>query len=132
MDIICTYCSRDKAPDKGLMSAVDRYLSERIATLAAAAGERDCAFRILSGKFGLLAPDVAIPCYDHLLKPGEVDSLGTKVAADLREMGATHVQYFTAAPENVIAVRPYLSVMEAACNRASVPLAVVILPGDPV
>ena len=132
MNIICTYCSKDKAPDKGLMSAVDRYLSERITGLAAAAIERNCAFRILSGKFGLVAPDVAIPCYDHLLKPGEVDVLSSKVAADLRDLGATHVEYHTAAPENVIAVRPYLSVMEAACNRASVPLAVVILPGDPV
>ena len=131
MKVICTYCSRDKNPAPGLMPALDRYLSERITNLAAQAADQGHTFRILSGKFGLVPPDVAIPCYDHLLLPGEVDQLSGQVAAALCEMGATQVQYHTAAPEKVVNIRPYLAVMEASCARAHTALSVVILPGNP-
>ncbi len=132
MKIICTYCSGAKREDGGLMPAVSRYLSQRIVDLGESADNQGLEFMILSGEYGLIDREYPLPFYDHLLQPWEVDKLSNKVASTLCMAGVKEVEYHTAAPELVSAVRPYLSVMEAACERASVALRVMILPGDPV
>jgi hypothetical protein len=132
MKIICTYCSGAKREDGGLMPAVSRYLSQRIVDLGESADNQGLEFMILSGEYGLIDREYPLPFYDHLLQPWEVDKLSNRVASTLCMAGVKEVEYHTAAPELVSAVRPYLSVMEAACERASVALRVVVLPGDPV
>ncbi|MCP4292583.1 MAG: hypothetical protein GY780_12205 [bacterium] len=132
MKIICTYCSGAKTTDGGLIPAVRRYRSERIVQLGHSADNKDLQFMILSGEYGLIDREYPLPYYDHLLQPGEVDKLSSRVATTLCMAGVKEVEYHTAAPEIVAPVRTYLSVMEAACGRASVALRVVILEGDPV
>lgn len=131
MKIICTYCSGAKREDGGLLPAVLRYCSQRIAQLGEEADDRGLEFMILSGEYGLIDREYPLPYYDHLLPSGEVDKLGNRVASTLCMAGVKEVVYHTAAPELYHDVRPYLSVMEAACDRASVAMRVVILPGNP-
>lgn len=132
MKIICTYCSGAKSEDGGLLPAVQRYLSDRIVNLGMSADESGFDFMILSGEYGLIDRDYPLPLYDHLLQPSEVDKLSSKVATTLCMAGVKEVVYHTAAPEIFSAVRPYLAVIESACDRASVALRLVILDGDPV
>jgi len=87
---------------------------------------------ILSGEYGLIDRDYPLPYYDHLLQPNEVDKLSNQVASTLCMAGVKELEYYTAAPELFSAVRPYLAVIEASCDRASVALRVEILEGDPV
>ncbi len=131
MKVLCTYCSATKSNDDALVPAITRYRSDRIAELDRKSGERGLNFMILSGKFGLIGRDHPLPDYDHLLQCDEVDELSSRVAAVLCNAGVKRMEYYTAAPELVAQVRPYLAVIEAACERASVALRVVILPGDP-
>ncbi len=132
MKIICTYCSGAKREDGGLLPAALRYCSERIIQLGEEADQKGLEFMILSGEFGLIDREYPLPLYDHLLQSDEVDKLSSKVASTLCMAGVKEVVYYTAAPELYPQVRPYLSVMEAASERASVALRLVILPGNPV
>ena len=66
--IFVTYCSKNKKRDKGPMEAISRYDSERIRSVKGAADSLGIGFRLLSGKYGLLAPHEKIRWYDHLLK----------------------------------------------------------------
>ncbi len=132
MRVICTYCSKAKRKDGGYLPAVLRYQSDRILQLVDLADAKDLEFMILSGEYGLIDRDYPLPFYDHLLQPWEVDKLSNRVAATLCMAGVKEIEYHTVAPELVASIRPYLSVMEAACSRASVALRVVILDGDPV
>lgn len=118
--------------DGGDLPAVQRYISDRISRVRDLAQEKNQEFMILSGEFGLIDQEYPLPFYDHLLDPSEVDKLGSRVATTLCMAGVREVEYHTAAPELVAQIRPYLSVMEAACDRASVVLRVVILQGNPV
>ena len=131
MKIICTYCSAAKCKDGGLLPAVERYLSDRIVRLGEEADQDNLEFMILSGEFGLIDRDYPLPYYDHLLQPDEVVKLSHKVASTLCMAGVKEVVYHTAAPELYSAIRPYLTVMQAACERASVAMRVKILAGDP-
>jgi len=131
MKIVCTYCSGEKRKDGGMLPAVRRYRSERISGLAQASSQQGLSFMILSGEFGLVGPEHPLPWYDHLLQPDEVDTLAGRVAAALRLAGVREVEFHTAAPEKVPQVRPYQTVMTAACARADVGLRVVIIEGNP-
>ena len=131
MKVICTYCSGPKAKDRGLLPAVDRYLSERIGALHRKAVEENREFRILSGKFGLLRPEQAIPSYDHLLLPEEVARLVPQVAAALTDLPAAAVEYHTADPARYAEVAPYRELMEEACRREKIRLEIVLLEGNP-
>lgn len=132
MKIICTYCSGLKSEDGGLLPAVERYLSDRIVGLGLEADENYIEFMILSGEYGLIDRQYPLPYYDHLLQPDEVVKLSHKVASTLCMAGVKEVVYHTAAPELYSAVRPYLAVMESACEKASVAMRVAILAGNPV
>lgn len=128
MDLVITYCCGPKRQDSRLLPAVTRYLSERIAGLAAEAGP---SFRILSGEFALLEADERIPWYDHLLAADEVREMAVTVADQLVEVEAATVTYHTADPAAFPAVQPYLQVMEKACEYAGAKLEVVVLEGNP-
>lgn len=129
--IVCSYCSAAKRDDEGPLPALERYRSERLRDLARQAGGGGAPLFILSGRFGLLAPDEPIPWYDHLLSADEAPAMAHRVARRLRELGVTEVEYHTAAAAAVAPVRPYLATMRAACAEAGAALTIVELAGDP-
>lgn len=132
MDLVCTYCSAPKRRDPGPLPAVERYLSPRITGLHETAQREGRMFRILSGHYGLVAPDAPLDWYDHLLQPDEVSAMVPAVAAALTRIAVSRVIYHSANPAQVPAIRPYLEVMQQACNQAGVTLEIIFLPGDPV
>ncbi len=95
MTVFCTYCSAEKATTEAPLPALDRYRSERIRRIHAAALAAGQGFFILSGEYGLLAPDDAIPCYDHLLLADEVADHAVKVAAQIERRGITRIIFFS-------------------------------------
>ena len=131
MKVIVTYCSGPKREDGGLMPAVDRYLSERIRDLHDQASAEGALFRILSGEFGLLAPEQPVPWYDHLLRPNEVAALARQVAVALVDLKAEMVEYHTADPSVYPEVVSYWDVMAAACRLVKIPQEVILLAGNP-
>lgn len=131
MKITCSYCSAAKRLDEAPLPAIERYRSERLRALWREGAAAGAPLHILSGEFGLLAAQSPIPWYDHLLEPGEVAAMAGRVAARLREMRVTSVEYHTAAPAVAPDIVPYLEVMRAACADAGATLAVVELEGDP-
>ena len=123
--ISCTYCSADKRRDPKPLPAVARYLSDRIDSLHGAG-----PLLILSGEYGLLAPDDLIPWYDHLLMPEEVDGLVPQVTSQLRSRSITALDFHTADPLHTPAIRPYVAVITQACATAGVVLRLVLLSGE--
>ncbi len=122
----CTYCARTKRAEQGLLPAVDRYLSDRIARLHASG-----PMLILSGKYGLLSPSDPSPWYDHLLMPDEVGEMARIVAIQLLERKVRAIEFHTADPATTTPIRPYVAVMKAACREVGIELSLVILEGDP-
>ncbi len=125
MQAFCTYCSRDKSDAPGAMPAIQRYKSIRIEKVHTAASQLGLEFYILSGKFGLLAPDQAIPWYDHLLKREDVSHLADRVANQIQEYGITGLVYFTNSFNRDPDVIPYHDAIVAACSRTSRPVLVI-------
>ncbi len=132
MRAICTYCAGNKRRGAELLPAVRRYKSDRITGLHKLARGQGAAFFILSGRFGLIAPERPIPWYDHLLRPDEVRDLVPGVAAVLAAAGVTAVSFHTADSAVAPAVAPYGEVIRQACLLSGLELEIVILPGDPV
>lgn len=131
MTILCSYCSAAKRLDEGPLPAVERYRSDRLRALWRRGVENGTPLHILSGEFGLLAAEAPIPWYDHLLEAREVEAMAARVAQDLAALGASAVEYHTAAPDEAPDIAPYLAVMRAACAAAGAELTVVWLEGDP-
>jgi tagatose-1,6-bisphosphate aldolase len=131
MKFICTYCSGPKDHDQSRLPAVQRYISERISQLHQQAQQQECGFMILSGEYGLLLADELIPWYDHLLAADEVAALVAKVTQRLKKQGVSALSYYTADPQQVVAVAPYIELIKQACISAEVVLTVEILAGDP-
>jgi hypothetical protein len=123
--ISCTYCAADKRRDLEPLPAIARYRSDRIAALHAAG-----PMLILSGEYGLLAPEDPIPWYDHLLMPEEVEELVPQVISQLRSRSITALDFHTADPLHTPAVRPYVAVITQACAAAGVALRLVLLSSD--
>ncbi|MCB1182265.1 hypothetical protein KDM41_02455 [bacterium] len=133
MKILCTYCAGRKRPGSRPLPAIRRYLSPRIAELHREARRRGSAwaFRIVSGRYGLLAPETPLPWYDHLLREDEVPAMAAEIAAALSRDRATHVEYHTADPFRLRQVAPYHQALVQACALSGIPVDVVLLPGDP-
>lgn len=116
-----TCCARNKESAAGLLPAVRRYRSTRIGAVAELAARRKAAFRILSGEYGLLAPDAPIPAYDHLLAADEVTGLVRRVARQLAELAPARVVYVTrTAAADPLATRYHACCVEA-CALAGIP-----------
>lgn len=116
-----TYCSRQKRQTAGLLPARDRYRSARIRAVARQAERDGAAFRIFSGKYGLLTAARRIPYYDHLLEPGEVAMMTRKVAPALR--GYDRVVFWYDSDDYLT---PYRAVMRGAARLAGVRLTMTV------
>jgi len=131
----CTYCSGRKRSDANLLPAIERYNSERISWVEAAAVAAGCRFYILSGEFGLLAPETLIPWYDHRLMQNEVEAVARQVAEQLIGFGIDRLTYFTVPIEHEPEVRPYLDTITGGCQRAEISMELADLasfrPGTP-
>ncbi len=125
MYIFCTYCSRDKSDAPDLISAIQRYQSQRINRVYAAASQVGLDFFILSGEFGLLPAQQPIPWYDHLLLPEEVEGLSVRMAQQIRDHEISGVVYFTRSSNQDPNVQPYRNAITAACTQTSKPLFII-------
>lgn len=128
MMIFSTYCSAAKSRDAELLPARERYLSDRICQVHAAADAVGADFRILSGRYGLLAASDAIPYYDHLLTREEVAGHAAKVERQLRPLEPGRVIFFLRPLAEDPDVEPYLATIQAACEMARISLALVEIP----
>lgn len=128
MIVFCTYCSKEKSNNQGDMPALARYDSERIKKVYNAAEAIGYEFRILSGKFGLVAPFDQIPYYDHLLKSSEVNNHAKKVSFDLIELQADEVIFFTDKPDTDPNLENYIECMQIAVYTADAKLKIIYLP----
>ena len=120
--IFVTYCSKNKKRDKGLMKAIERYDSGRMRQVRAAAESLGIGFRLLSGKYGLLAPDEKIAWYDHLLKWEGIGRVLPRVAKRLAREKVGAVVYFTRPLRKASAPLAYHALMEAACVENDIKL----------
>jgi hypothetical protein len=120
--VYCTYCSARKRQDPGLLPALARYDSARLREVARLAAVDGARLLILSGRFGLLAPETEIPWYDQRLASDEVPAMVVRVAAQLRDERVAALVWFTVAPTVDSGVTPYGDVMRGATAAAGVPL----------
>ena len=118
--IFVTYSSKNKKRDPGRLKAIERYQSPRIRQIASAAASLGLGFRILSGEYGLLAPDDQIPYYDHLLKWEGIGRVLEKVTGRLSREKVTAVVYFTRPLRKASAPLAYHALMEAACMEKGI------------
>jgi len=122
-----TYCSKDKNASASELSALDRYVSERIAHVHELSRTDKADFFILSGQFGVLRAQEKIPNYDHLLLQSEVEAMTARVEDQLRNLGLKSIRFFTADPNVQMAVKPYGLVMKQACLNLNIELTETIL-----
>lgn len=113
--IFVTYCSKNKSRKGGRMEALERYDSPRIRQVHAAASCLGVGIRILSGKYGLLAPRDKVPYYDHLLRWEEIGRLLPQVSKRLARERVSAVVYFTRPLRKASAPLAYHALMDAAC-----------------
>ena len=117
MELFATYCSADKEAASGDLPAVERYVSERISGAYANALSSGNRFAILSGRFGLIAPDTPIPHYDHLLQVNEMDAMVQRVTTTLKAWEVTTIRWFTVAFEMDPNVTRYRDVMSQSATQ---------------
>lgn len=121
MEFVCTTCCARKRRDPELLPAIERYRSRRIRHVAALARRQGRPLLILSGVYGLLAPDDPIPWYDVALRPEAVAALAPRVADQLARRGVSRLHFY-ARPAATPGWAPYHDVLARAC--ADVPLVV--------
>jgi len=119
--LYATYCSADKRDDEKPLPAIQRYRSERIASVANRAQTDDVRFGILSGSFGLIAPGNPLPWYDHLMTAAEVAAMSKRVSLTLKQWNITAVRWFSASASVDPDVEPYAAAMRAACRLEQIP-----------
>lgn len=121
-----TTCSKEKSGKTGEIPALERYDSSRIRGVYQMSQLHESPFYILSGKFGLLAPEHPIPWYDKALQPEDVASLVPIVTAQLREIG-DNVLFFAKHPEEDSTWQPYLDALQKAAENAGIELKIAWL-----
>lgn len=124
-----TYCSARKRPDAGLLPARERYDSERIREVARRAAAERARPLILSGRFGLLTGDEAIPWYDHLLTEAEVPDVAARAGAAIRALGVREIVWFSVGPRLDPRIAPYERAIRMAAAQARVALIGVEMGG---
>ena len=120
MVLFATYCSAEKDGAIGEIPAIDRYQSDRISGVYAAAKSADAQFGILSGQYGLISAEQPLPYYDHLLQVDQIAAMAEKTKDRLVEWEVTEVQWFSVAFEMDPNVRRYQRVMEKAAEQAGI------------
>jgi hypothetical protein len=126
MELICTTCSKRKRRAPGLLPARHRYLSKRIRYVLDLAERSSRPAVILSGRYGLLAPDHRIPWYDQVLAPDGVEVLLPRLTEQLRSRRATSVVFY-AQPRSTAGWEPYHDALEQACRRLGIRIEVKLL-----
>jgi len=122
MLIHCTTCAAAKHPSSELLPALERYLSERIDTIAAEAKQKGIALFILSGKYGLIDASTPIAYYDQKLLLIEVEAMTNKVSMQLKDNGITELHFYGTPVAHDTGMSPYLQVLNRACALANVGL----------
>ncbi len=126
MELICTTCSKRKRRTSGLLPARHRYLSKRIRYVLDLAERSSRPAVILSGRYGLLAPDDGIPWYDRVLMADDVETLVPQLVEQLHSRRASAVLFY-ARPRSTAGWRPYHDALEQACRRLGIPFEVKLL-----
>ncbi len=129
--IVCTICCGKKDPSPGLIPALRRYRSRRIARAAALARRAGLPLAILSGKLGPVWADEPIPHYDLLLLPPGVPRVRRRVSAFLKKNGIGTVEYLLPDPGVDPKVVPYLRAMAEGARDAGAELRLHLLPPFP-
>ena len=125
--LYATYCSADKRRDDELLPASARYVSARIDHTLRQGQNANARTAILSGCYGLIAPDHPIPWYDHLLQVDEVDTMVPRVSASLGVWEIVRVKWFSVDSARDPNVAVYRQVMERACASLGIPMHTVIV-----
>lgn len=128
MTAFCTYCSAEKNRREGVLPAIERYRSDRIRRVYAAALSVGAPFYVLSGKFGLIEPWHPIPFYDHQLAASEVRQHSRMVAAQIDQFALEAMIFFMRPVAEDEKLKPYLASLRAACEQAKIALTVVEMP----
>ncbi len=123
MEYVCTICAKRKRRTAGPLPAIDRYLNRRIRWVYTQSRRLARPMFILSGRFGLLAPDDRIPWYDHALTEADVTRLLPRVVQQLAAADATSLVFF-ARPRSTPGWKPYYELLERACRTRAIPLRV--------
>jgi len=126
MELLCTTCSKRKRRTPGLLPARHRYLSKRIRYVLDLAERSGQPAAILSGRFGLLAPDDRIPWYDLALTADDVDTLVPQLIEQLQSRCARAVLFY-ARPRSTTGWEPYHEALELACGRIGIGFEVKLL-----
>lgn len=125
MKIFCTYCSAGKNESRNLLSAIERYKSNRISNVCDAAKSKGLKFYILSGKYGLLAVNDKIEYYDHLLLSSEMEQHAKIVAEQLVKNKITKLVFYS----NLLSVdqniKPYIDCIQLASKIAAIDLEII-------
>lgn len=116
-----TCCSRRKAEDEGLLPAVERYTSPRVAHVATESSRLGLPLLLLSGRFGLLDAGERIPYYDEPLTDEGVARLVPIVVKQIREKGVEALAFYARARSRP-GWEPYHRALEAACEETGVRL----------
>lgn len=125
MTVFSTYCSADKEITDELLPAIERYRSDRIRRIYSAALTAGAGFFILSGEFGLLAPNAPIPYYDHLLTGDEVEAHSFKIAEQIKRHGITQIIFFTLPVKADEKLAAYHDCLRLACQQTAINLSFV-------
>ncbi len=125
MTVFSTYCSAEKEATENLLPAIERYRSERVRRIYSGALSCGAGFFILSGEYGLLKPNDAIPYYDHLLVADEIEAHSAKVAEQIKQHGITQIIFFTLSAAADEKLDAYHASLRMACQKASINLCFV-------
>lgn len=124
---ICSICSREKDPNPDLLLARERYLGTHVAKVGQLAIHQEVAFFILSGVYGLLAADEAVPYYDHLLVDSEVSALVKMIRIQLWVHEIKELSFYTKSKPNWL---PYRRALEEATTLTGTKLHIYELSDD--
>lgn len=116
-----TCCSRSKLAGEGLLPAVERYTSPRVAHVAAESSRLGLPLLLFSGRFGLLDAGERIPYYDDALTDEGVSRLVPVVVRQIREKSVEALVFYARA-RSTPGWEPYHRVLEAACEETGIRL----------
>jgi len=119
VEYLCTICCKDKRGDPGLLPAIERYRSERIAFVHQESQRLGKPMLILSGKYGLLRPEDPIPWYDQKLEMDAIPELVPVIGKQLKEQGVTRLKFYCH-PKTDKNWYPYHIALEQACQKREI------------
>jgi hypothetical protein len=126
-----TPCCARKRAEPAPLPACERYLAPRIAEVLAVARELHAPVRILSGVYGLLAPEDLVPHYDLRLDHAGVPAHAERVTRQLARVAPATVVWIAPGAAADPHVQPYLDVLEQAAAAVGARLVRWNGPADP-